>query len=57
MTGGRKYFFRTNPDDRRIKQVLGYLNDFGHGKAIIEREGRFTVLAGTSICSGTSSAV
>lgn len=44
MTGGRKYFFRGNPDDRTTEQILGYLKDFGHGEATIERDGGFTVL-------------
>lgn len=41
MTGGRKYFFRGNPDDRTTEQILGYLKDFGHGEATIERDGGF----------------
>lgn len=44
MAAVLKFFFRSNPDRRTTDQVLQYLKDFGHGKATIVQEGRFTVL-------------
>lgn len=40
----RKFFFRYRPDEATIRSVVGYLNEFGHGRATVASQGPFKVL-------------